>query len=208
MKPITLGWEFSTTKTQKQNHLPFIAELTQKQKLMRYVQQPWIISTLNLLSQIKLVSLSKSFSQTVSGHEHFTWEVACSRSWSVIGSSDSTKSPDGNRAKGVRPKSITTSINWWSAGCSLTLRRISSGKSAKSRPNSTSKSSPSGEAEHDELEEHRAPRKNVGYPDGILVRKWGKHVIGGDLWGKDWVLHWNLEEKAWIWIWVVSRGCG
>lgn len=70
-----------------------------------------------------------------------TREVACRMSSIVIGWSDSRKSPDGNRANGFRPKSMTTSIKSWSSGCSLTLRRISSGKSASSRPSSTSKSS-------------------------------------------------------------------
>lgn len=156
----------------------------------------------------KICIFIQSIYQTVGGHKTFTWEVACSRSWTVIGDSDNTKSPEGNRANGFRPKSITTSINWWSSGCSLTLCRITSGKRAKRRPSSTSKSSSSGEEEHDELEEHKEPRKNLGYPEGILAGKWGKYRFGGDLREKEWVLHWNLGDKARIWSLGINRGWG
>lgn len=64
--------------------------------------------------------------------------MACWRSSKEMGRCDRTKSPDGKRASGGRPRSMTTSTSAGSSGWVSTRRRSSPGRSSRSRLSSSS----------------------------------------------------------------------
>lgn len=70
--------------------------------------------------------------------ERATWDAAWWRSWEEMGQSERKKSPEGKRARGRRPRSMTISTRRWSSGWASARRRISSGRRTRRRRSSSS----------------------------------------------------------------------
>jgi hypothetical protein len=71
-----------------------------------------------------------------------TWEVAWRRSSKEMGLCERRKSPEGKRASGGRPRSMTTSTSAGSSGCPSTRRLSSPGSNSSSLRISSSGPSP------------------------------------------------------------------
>lgn len=108
------------------------------------------------------------------------------------------KSPEGNRASGLRPKSITTSIKLENSGCSVTPRRISSGNKDSNRPNSTWNSS-SEIKEDDDIEDDDDNDDDKRKKNGGLLSNFVGITVKGEK-GRDW--------NGGIWFWWGKWNCG
>lgn len=116
-----------------------------------------------------LNSLLKNDDHSFKNLQKSTLEMAWSRSSGITGCSEITESPEGNRASGFLPKSITTSISSPILSCLNSSCLILNGTSSRNKSMSDTISSPELEVEAVLGETDENPLLSAGHSLGLRI---------------------------------------